>query len=414
MALPININQLIHGSTVEWERIEFKEGWNPEIILHTICAFANDMNNWGGGYLIIGIAEDNGRAILPPPKGLDIKDLDKIQLELHQLCHKLTPSYFPVVEPYEIQAKHILVVWVPGGDNRPYKAPKNLRKGAEKLYYVRRMSSTVRANEQEEQQLIQLTAKIPFDDRINHHAAISDLSLGLIRIFLQEVKSDLFNTALSMPFEDLVRAMQIARGANEYLLPINVGLLFFSETPEKFFPYSWIEVNIYHDDVGDNFTEKVFKGAVYLQLKEALSYIKSSVIQEHVKKVENQAETIRFYNYPYSAIQEALANAVYHKNYDLREPIEVNIRLDRIEILSHAGPMPPLSKDDFTKERIIARKYLNRRIGDFLRELHLTEGKGTGIPKIRRAMKNNGSKDPIFETDDDRSYFLTTLFRRFY
>ncbi len=54
-----------------------------------------------------------------------------------------------------------------------------------------------------------------------------------------------------------------------------------------------------------------------------LSYIKSSVIQEHVKKVENQAETIRFYNYPYSAIQEALANAVYHKNYDLREPIEV-------------------------------------------------------------------------------------------
>jgi len=31
MALPININELIHGSTVEWERIEFKEGWNPDI-----------------------------------------------------------------------------------------------------------------------------------------------------------------------------------------------------------------------------------------------------------------------------------------------------------------------------------------------------------------------------------------------
>ena len=36
MPLPINIHELIHGSTVEWERIEFKEGWNPEIILHTI------------------------------------------------------------------------------------------------------------------------------------------------------------------------------------------------------------------------------------------------------------------------------------------------------------------------------------------------------------------------------------------
>ncbi len=28
MALPINIDQLINGQAVEWERIEFKEGWN--------------------------------------------------------------------------------------------------------------------------------------------------------------------------------------------------------------------------------------------------------------------------------------------------------------------------------------------------------------------------------------------------
>lgn len=29
MALPVNINELINGRTVEWERIEFKKGWNP-------------------------------------------------------------------------------------------------------------------------------------------------------------------------------------------------------------------------------------------------------------------------------------------------------------------------------------------------------------------------------------------------
>ncbi len=409
MPLPINLNQLLHGSTVEWERIEFKEGWNPEIILHTICAFANDVNNWGGGYLIIGIAESNGRAILPP-KGLDIEDLDKIQQELHQLCHKLMPNYFPVVEPYEIEGKHILVVWVPGGENRPYKAPKHLGKNSEKFYYIRRMSSTARANTQEEQQLLQLVAKIPFDDRINHNSSINDLSLAQIRIFLQDVKSDLFSTSERIPFTELVRVMQIARGASEYLRPVNVGLLFFSEEPEKFFPYSWIEVNIFHDDIGDKFTERVFKGAIHQQLRKALSYIKSQVIQEHVQKVVGQAEAIRFYNYPFEAIEEALANAVYHKSYEIREPIEVNIRLDRIEILSHAGPMPPLGKDDFKKERIITRKYLNRRVGDLLRELHLTEGKGTGIPKIYRAMRNNGSQKPIFETDNDRSYFLTTLF----
>jgi predicted HTH transcriptional regulator len=48
-ALPINVDELLKGQIVEWERLEFKKGWNPEEIIHTICAFANDINNWGGG-----------------------------------------------------------------------------------------------------------------------------------------------------------------------------------------------------------------------------------------------------------------------------------------------------------------------------------------------------------------------------
>ena len=55
MSLPINIKELVHGKVVEWERLEFKAGWNPEEILHSICAFANDINNWGGGYIIVGV-----------------------------------------------------------------------------------------------------------------------------------------------------------------------------------------------------------------------------------------------------------------------------------------------------------------------------------------------------------------------
>ena len=66
MALPINIDQLINGQTVEWERIEFKEGWNDLNIMQTICAFANDFSNLGGGYVIVGITEKNGRPVLPP------------------------------------------------------------------------------------------------------------------------------------------------------------------------------------------------------------------------------------------------------------------------------------------------------------------------------------------------------------
>ena len=59
---------------------------------------------------------------------------------------------------------------------------------------------------------------------------------------------------------------------------------------------------------------------------------------------------------------------------------------------------------------MIARTYRNRRIGEFLKELKLTEGRNTGIPKIKRALKNNGSKEPEFETNETRDYFITTIF----
>lgn len=51
MTLPVNIEDVLHARTVESERVEFKQGWNPEAVLHTICAFANDFHNLGGGYI---------------------------------------------------------------------------------------------------------------------------------------------------------------------------------------------------------------------------------------------------------------------------------------------------------------------------------------------------------------------------
>jgi len=44
---------------------------------------------------------------------------------------------------------------------------------------------------------------------------------------------------------------------------------------------------------------------------------------------------------------------------------------------------------------------------DIEKELNLTEGRGTGIPEILRTMKADGSPTPRFETDDDRTYFVS-------
>ena len=84
--------------------------------------------------------------------------------------------------------------------------------------------------------------------------------------------------------------------------------------------------------------------------------------------------------------------------------------VDRIHIVSYPGPDRSISEKSIEDKNMIARKYRNRRIGEFLKELKLTEGRNTGIPKIKRALKNNGSKEPIFETNETRDYFITTIF----
>lgn len=409
MALPVNIASLIHGQTVEWARLEFKQGWNPEEIIHTLCAFANDLHNWGGGYVVVGIAENNGQPVLPPA-GLQANQLDKIQGEIIGLAHQISPNYFPIVEPYVLDGQHILVLWCPAGDNRPYSAPTTQGKGAQRAHYVRVGSRSVVAQGEQLRQLQGLAARIPFDDRVNQRATIHDLDLGLIQAHLQEVKSALFEQSKTMPFADLCRNMLIAKGADEDLRPVNVGLLFFCKQPERFFSRAWIEL-VWHQDLsGEHFKELYFKGPLQKQLRDALSFLQTNIIAEQVIKHAHKAEADRFYNFPYAAVEEALANAVYHKSYELGSPIEVQVWPDKIEILSYPGPVPPVDASVLkSQQRIVAREYRNRRIGDFLKELHLTEGRGTGVPGIYRSMEQNGSPLPVLETDEDRTYFLTTL-----
>ncbi len=117
-----------------------------------------------------------------------------------------------------------------------------------------------------------------------------------------------------------------------------------------------------------------------------------------------------FFNYPYATIEESLCNAVYHKGYDTREPIEVRILPDRIEIVSHPGADRSISEEGLRTYRVFNRRYRNRRIGDFLKEMHLTEGRNTGFRKILNALERNGSPAPIFETDPERLSFCTTIF----
>ena len=99
-----------------------------------------------------------------PPSGLSRAEIAKAQKEILSLCHKIKPAYFPISEVEQVSGKDFLIIWAPGGQHRPYKNPVSFTSKAEYAYYVRRFSSTKKANHTEERDLLALANNIPFDD----------------------------------------------------------------------------------------------------------------------------------------------------------------------------------------------------------------------------------------------------------
>lgn len=411
MSILVNIEDLLSGNVVEGTRMEFKKGWNPKPIMRSVCAFANDFENEGSGYIIVGVDEVDGKPIRPV-FGFPPNDLETVEKKLIGLCNLMQPHYMPRTSLEAIDGKHVLVIWIPAGSNRPYKVPDDvLAKHKTYNYRIRFNSNSIVPNPEQEAELLQLTAKIPFDDRVNTHANVNDMSFSLMREHLEKTKSRLLEESNKMTVEELAEKMNLSQGANEHLFPKNVGLLMFSDHPEKYFKGVQIDVVEFPNGVaGKEFTEKIFQGAIQKQLVDALSYIKTNVIKEKVIKHADKEASDRVFNYPFNAIEEALSNAVYHRNYELQDPIEVRILPDAFEIISYNGADPSLKQEDFDKGIVRARRYRNRRIGEFLKELRLTEGRGTGIPTIVKALKDNGSGSPTFDTNEpQRTHFLIEI-----
>ena len=253
MSLLVNIEELLSGAIIEGSRMELKEGWNPKSIMRTICAFANDFENEGSGYIIVGVAEENGKPIRPV-KGFNPDDFETIQKEMIGYCNLIQPTYFPNLSLEEIDGRHILAIWVSAGTNRPYKVPEDVL-SKHKIYHyrIRQYSSTIIPNPEQEAELVQLTAKIPYDDRVNQLAKVNDLSFALMREHLEKTKSKLFNESARMSVEELAQQMNLCQGKNEHLFPKNVGLLMFSSEPQKYFKGAQIDLVEFQDGIAGKF-----------------------------------------------------------------------------------------------------------------------------------------------------------------
>ena len=166
MALPINITDLLNKQKIESNRIEFKKGWNPESIYHSICAFANDFDDLGGGYILVGVDTDEATGMaIRPVEGVQLEKLDGILKDMVGYNNKFAPYYLPRTSVEEVDGKQVLVIWCPAGINRPYSIPENVTaKRTKEYFYIRSGTSSIIAKGDVLDELRDLAVRVPFDE----------------------------------------------------------------------------------------------------------------------------------------------------------------------------------------------------------------------------------------------------------
>ena len=410
--IPLKLETLLKGRVVESDRVEYKRGWNPSETITTICAYANDFNNTNGGYIVIGIESENGRPLLPPT-GLNENRLDEIQQEIFQYCNLIMPRYIPKIEIHQYQDMHVLYLWCSAGDEGPYSAPENVvAKNKQRDYWIKPASVKTKAKGSELSELFDKFNSVAFDDRVSRTATMDCIRRGYLEDYLRDSDSSLVIEMNNRPIEGLLLSLEVANNTDAGVVLRNIGVLMFAERPDKFIPCTQIDLVHFHTldaEGSDEFTEKTFYGPIQKQVRDALHYIDTTIITKKVVKIEGQAESESYFNYPYNALEEILVNAVFHKSYRDPDPIEIRIYVDCIKILNYPGPELWIDMEKFAEGKIISRKYRNRRIGEFFQEIELSEKKSTGITKILRVLKQNGSPPPEFETDPGRHYMIATI-----
>lgn len=131
---------------------------------------------------------------------------------------------------------------------------------------------------------------------MNRNASVDDIELRLVQSYLKEVMSALYEESTNISFTDLCKQLQVVKGSEELLYPTNAGLLLFNDSPERFISGAKIDLVIHKETIGKDYDEKIFTGTIANQIRDVLSFIKANIIKEHVTKVSDRAEAIRFIN----------------------------------------------------------------------------------------------------------------------
>ena len=244
-----------------------------------------------------------------------------------------------------------------------------------------------------------------FDSEILLNSSCDDVDLDSLDMF--------FNVLDYGPIEKirdekgLTKVLSTIR-AGEYVdgeFRLNTaGALFFAKDISKFNLSHQVKMVRFFDDEGVKTFDKAEFNMSFLKLLEEaeLFFNKTLVNMSQIKGFKR--ETIQ--EYPFEAIREALVNALAHRDYTITTAaITFYIYNDRIEIKSPGRLVYPLTVEDLGENDPIHR---NETICNIFSKTKYMEHVGTGIKRMKDAMKLNNLEEPEFIESEG---FFKVIFR---
>ena len=242
-----------------------------------------------------------------------------------------------------------------------------------------------------------------FDKRVNTAATEADIDLLVIRNYMTEM-----NLSFNKPVQDyisdreqitaLIPPLCAKLPLDNTLRPLNFTLLMFGKNPQRFFPNAYTIVSIYNGKERDaeNAERHELIGSIIEQAQQAIKLLQSQIYVAFDKTDPHPNQV----KYPIRALQEAVVNAIVHRDYEIPQPIRITVFSDRIELRSPGGLYWSVSKEDFLAGKS-SSIWRNQSFAHLFYKLQLAQNEGQGIPTIMRSMQLEGCPAPIFKIEEE-------------
>ena len=332
--------------------------------------------------------------------GLTFSRMKEIEGKVLADCrNKVDPPIIPLTEELNTadDSRRIIIFVVPASN-----AAHCFRSGGTETskYFIRVGRDTREARNGLLRELLTRKGILePFDRRMNSTSNIEDIDPLALRDFL--FRAGLWDRSKGLEdylspkerISDFVPPLVDKEKMTGVLRPRNFALLLFQRQPTPSFPGAYCVFSLYAGkDRSVPTAEKLdITGTVAEQATKLLERlnVETGIVFDKTDPRPNQVK------YPPRAVQEAVINAIVHRDYESEQPIRVTVFSDRIEINS-PGELPrAVDKDRFVKGQA-SPYWRNQSLAYFFSKLQLAQAEGQGIPTILRTMKEEGCPTPQF------------------